>query len=359
MSALFLSILSECWHLLLEAAPYVLFGFFAAGLLKGLVAEDFVVRHLGKSSGGSVFKAALFGVPLPLCSCGVIPAAIGLRKQGASKGASAAFLVSVPETGVDSIAITWALLGPLLAIVRPVAALLTATLTGLLINRLPEGPVEQEAATATCQDNCCGAKEPLAVKAPLWVRIRAGQRYAFGDLLGDIGKWLLLGILIAGVISSLVPEALVGHYLGSEFMSLLIMLLVGVPLYICASASTPIAAALILKGLSPGAALVFLMAGPATNAATLTLVLRYFGRGATAIYLASIAFCSLLFGFLLNRFVGLAGIDPIAWVTQSEDPLSSAFEVFSALVLLGLIANSLLPSKKGPSDCGCGDSCSS
>ncbi len=357
MLDLVIGILAECWDILLESAPYVLFGFFATGLLRALVPEDVVARHLGKSSVGSVLKASLFGVPLPLCSCAVIPAAIGLRKQGASKGASAAFLVSVPETGVDSVAITWALLDPVMTIVRPVAAFLTATITGLLINLLPEEAAQPEdKEQSSCGNSCCGAEQ--APQQPLMRRLRDGQTFAFGELLGDIGKWLLIGILVAGVISFLVPDDFMTRYLGSEFISLLIMLAVGIPLYICASASTPIAAVLILKGLSPGAALVFLLAGPATNAATLTVVYRFFGRAATGIYLASIAVSSLLFGFLLNRFYALAGIDIISWVKPHEISASSPFAVVSAVLLLVLIGKNFLPGKKS-SDCGCGDSCSS
>lgn len=138
MLTLFLDILLACWHILLEAAPYVLIGFFAAGLLKALIPDDIVARHLGHNGASSVFKASLFGIPLPLCSCGVIPAAIGLRKQGASKGATASFLISVPETGVDSMAITWALLDPLMTLLRPLSAFMTAICAGLWINRLPE-----------------------------------------------------------------------------------------------------------------------------------------------------------------------------------------------------------------------------
>ena len=149
-----LAILAECWDILAESAPYILFGFFAAGLLKAVIPEEAVARHLGRNSLGSVLKASLFGVPLPLCSCGVIPAAVGLRKQGASKGSSAAFLVSVPETGVDSIAITWALLDPVMTVVRPVAAFLTATTTGLLINRLPEEETVPAAAEEAQEPGC-------------------------------------------------------------------------------------------------------------------------------------------------------------------------------------------------------------
>ncbi len=363
MLEIMIGILAECWEILLESAPYVLFGFFAAGLLKALVPEEAVVRHLGKSSTGSVLKASLFGVPLPLCSCGVIPAAIGLRKQGASKGASASFLVSVPETGVDSIAITWALLDPIMTLVRPVSAFLTATVTGLLINLLPEesgAPEEIKEDSCGCGSSCSSDDSSSADNPPLLKRLREGISYAFGDLLGDIGKWLLIGIVVAGVISYLVPDDFFVHYLSSEFTSLLIMLAVGIPLYICASASTPIAAALVLKGLSPGAALVFLLAGPATNAATLTVVYRYFGRAATGIYLASIAVCSLVFGYLLNRLYGMTGIDITRWVEQAESATSSPFALISALLLLILIAKNFLPGRHGSSsDCGCGDSCSS
>jgi uncharacterized membrane protein YraQ (UPF0718 family) len=358
MLDIFMGILAECWEILLESAPYVLLGFFATGLLKALVPEETIVRHLGKSSAGSVLKASLFGVPLPLCSCAVIPAAIGLRKQGASKGASAAFMVSVPETGVDSVAITWALLDPLMTLVRPVSAFITATVTGLLINILPEeSATPKNAEQGGCGSSCCAAEESSDNRPPLLRRLRDGQSFAFGALLGDIGKWLLIGIVIAGVISFLVPDDFMTRYLGSEFLSLLIMLIVGIPIYICASASTPIAAALILKGLSPGAALVFLLAGPATNAATLTVVYRYFGRAATAIYLASIAFCSLLFGYLLNRFYAFSGVDIVGWVAQGESVDSSPFALAAAILLLILIARSMLPQRKGAaSPCDCNDS---
>lgn len=348
-------ILIECWEVLVEASPYVLFGFLATGLLKALIPEEMVARHLGKNSTSSVLKASLFGIPLPLCSCGVIPAAIGLRKQGASKGASASFLVSVPETGVDSIAITWALLDPIMTLVRPLSAFLTATITGLLINLLPEEAAKVAAPNAGncgCSSSCGGDQSKQPAQPPMLQRVRAGLAYAFGDLLGDIGKWLLIGIAVAGVISYLVPDDFFIRYLSSEFTSLLIMLVVGIPLYICASASTPIAAALVLKGLSPGAALVFLLAGPATNAATLTVVGRYFGRAATAIYLTSIATCSLLLGYLVNRLYTSTGTDITGWVSKVGAAGESPVMVLSAVVLLLLLARCYWPRRKA-ADCGC------
>lgn len=341
-------ILIECWEILVESAPYVLFGFLAAGLLKALLPEETVARHLGKNSAASVLKASLFGIPLPLCSCGVIPAAIGLRKQGASKGASAAFLVSVPETGVDSIAITWALLDPLMTVIRPAAAFFTATVTGLLINRLPEEKnvlpeeITQE-SSCSCSSSGGGSEAEKPSRPFLSRRLKGGIGYAFGDLLKDIGSWLLLGIAIAGVISYLVPDDFFTRYLGNELLSLLIMLVVGIPLYICASASTPVAAALVLKGLSPGAALVFLLAGPATNAATITVVARYFGRAETMLYLVSIALCSLGLGWLTNRLYACSGLDITQWVSEVGAAAESPVIVAAAVVLLLLMARCYWP----------------
>jgi len=344
----------ECWYIFKEAAPFVLFGFFAAGVLKALMPDDFVSRHLGSTGTRSVLKASLFGVPLPLCSCGVIPVAIGLRKQGASKGATASFLVSVPETGVDSIAITWALLDPVMTVVRPVAAFLTAVATGICINLLPEKNSSDEHTRAAD----CNASQPQArgsnKREPVFIRLKQALTYAFSDLLKDIGKWLILGIIIAGIISYLVPEQFFEEYLGGGDISLLIMLLVGIPLYICASASTPIAAALIIKGLSPGAALVFLLASPATNAATLTVISKCLGKAATATYLSVIALSSLVIGWLVNHLYGWMGIDVMAWVGPTTQHSDSVIYLLSALVLLGLLSWLYLPrNKTDNSECGC------
>jgi hypothetical protein len=343
-------IITESWILLIEAAPFVLFGFLAAGLIKAFIPENFVAHHLGHSTGGSVIKASLLGIPLPLCSCGVIPAAIGLRKQGASKGASAAFLISTPESGVDSIAITWALLDPLMTLARPLAALFTATVTGLLINLLPEekagipGYIEAE-ITETCPDSCC-TNHHHPPPASLKLKLLSGIRFAFGGLLGDIGKWLLIGILISGFISYLLPTSFFEEHLQGEFSSLIVMLGVGVPLYICASASTPIAAAMVLKGLSPGAALVFLLAGPATNAATITVISKFWGKNVTFIYLGTIACSSLFLGWILNRIYALFAIDITQWVSTSEMETGHPLSIISALLLLTLVARSLFSRHK-------------
>lgn len=355
MNNFIVGILLECWDILKEAAPFVLFGFFAAGVLKAMIPDDFVARHLGKNGTSSVLKASLFGIPLPLCSCGVIPVAIGLRKQGASKGATASFLVSVPETGVDSIAITWALLDPVMTAVRPVSAFLTAVVTGICINLFPDketNPVKES------DDNCDWSSEQEETnkkREPFVTRLKESLTYAFTDLLKDIGKWLILGIVIAGTISYFVPDGFFEKYLGGEFSSLLIMLVVGIPLYICASASTPIAAAMVLKGLSPGAALVFLLAGPATNAATMTVIAKHLGRTATVIYVSVISVSSLAFGWLVNRLYAWLGIDVMEWVNPAEHNSDSIVYLLSAIVLIALLAWLYLPCKKNNSDCGCNE----
>ena len=343
----------ETWHIFTDAAPYVIFGFLAAGLIKAILPDDAVARHLGGGSFAAVVKASLLGIPLPLCSCGVIPAAIGLRRQGAGRGPSAAFLVSTPESGVDSIAITWALLDPVMTVVRPVAAFITGTLTGLLISLLPEEKTELDVEQTACGCPDAGGASASIQKAPLMSRVVDGTRYAFGELLKDIGGWLLLGVLIAGLVATLVPDGFFAMLFEYQAASLVLMLLVGIPLYMCASASTPIAAALVLKGLSPGAALVFLLAGPATNAATLTVVARFWGRKATLVYLSVIACCSLVLGWLVNEFYAWAGLDITRWVTTSEAHAVSVWGNLAALVLLVLIGRAFWVSRK---TAGCCDS---
>jgi uncharacterized protein len=349
MDKLLFDIARACWEILLTSAPWVLIGFGFAGLLKGFLPPSLITRHLGNNRFGSVIKASLFGVPLPLCSCGVIPAAISLHKQGANKGATAAFLISVPETGVDSMAITWALLDPIMTIIRPVAAFVTATLAGVMINLLHQ-PAEATPVPAPEKTQCgCSStcSSLLSVeKKSLGEKLKTGLEFAFGELLEDIGKWLVLGIIMAGVFTALLPADFFEQYLSNEFSGLLIMLLAGVPLYICATASTPIAAALVLKGLSPGAALVFLLAGPATNLATMTVVYRYFGRPATIIYLLAIAVCSVALGWLTNRWYLATGSKILNWSTGNQLDHHAGWSIFAALLLIVLLLRAWLSALK-------------
>ncbi len=343
----FLSLLRASWSVLVEAAPWVLIGFLAAGLIKAFVSEDSLARHLGGNSPLTVFKAALLGAPLPLCSCGVLPAAVGLRRRGAGSGAATAFLISTPETGVDSIAVSWALLGPLMAVVRPLAALVTAICAGLLANALDRPGEERPAASlvtlsttaCSCGARCAGGPP----KSGLASRLRLGLEHAFGDMLADIGPWLLLGILLAGVIETLLPGDVLTSLPHGGIFPHLAMLVVGVPLYVCATASTPIAAALILKGLSPGAALVFLLAGPATNAASLTLILRLLGKRVAAAYLLAIGVCSLGLGLSLDLFLAwsVLAVAPTPPGTNAEG--SEWLGTAAAIVLLATIIRATRP----------------
>jgi uncharacterized protein len=330
-------VLLGAWHMLLEVSPFLLLGFAIAGALRVLLPENWITRRLGGKGAGPVIKAALLGVPLPLCSCGVIPAALGLRKEGASRGATLSFLVSTPETGVDSIAVTYAILGPFFAVLRPVTAFVNAVICGLMADSFggpDEGPPPEP---DTCA--CCGeeGKDHRHSRAE---RVRGALHFAYDDLLRDIAGWLLLGLLLAGVIGAFLSPELVKDHIGSEWVELLLILLVSIPLYICATASTPVAAALVLAGFSPGAALVLLLAGPATNIATLLMVGRFLGLRAAAIYLTSIAATSLLAGWLVNR---LAEVLPTPIIGDAPaEAIPHWLMLTSALILLGLMGRLLV-----------------
>ena len=246
----------DFWATLCEMSPYLLFGFFAAGVLSVLVSREFVERHLGGHGFWPVLKATLFGIPLPLCSCSVIPVTASLRKHGAGRGAATAFLISTPQTGVDSIFVTFALLGPLFAIFRPVAALVSGLLGGAVVDVVePHGEDDTE-PVKECEDACC-AENGQGKVAKIF-------SYGFVDLPRDIGKALLIGIVIAGVIGAAMKGKPLAD-VGTGIPAILVMMLLGIPVYVCATASVPVAGALILAGVSPGAALAFLMTGPATR----------------------------------------------------------------------------------------------
>jgi uncharacterized membrane protein YraQ (UPF0718 family) len=269
-----------------------------------------------------------------------LPAAVSLQKQGANKGATTAFLISTPESGVDSIAVTYALLDPVITVARPAAALITATAAGVAQNVLDRGEgVTPTTPDLSCPvDGCCDrtfcSTEEHKRHHTFGEKIWAGIKYAVTDVWSDMASWFLIGLLLAGLITSVVPEAWFSSYLGGGLASMLIMLAVGIPLYICATASTPIAAALILKGVSPGAALVFLLAGPATNVTSLTVLLKVLGKRATGIYLFAIALFTVLFGLLLDKVYGLFGLVPQALVGKAGELMPAWAEWFGAAVLL-------------------------
>ncbi|MDM8546632.1 permease [Candidatus Venteria ishoeyi] len=305
---LFIHILEQTLYFYNEIAIYLVLGFVIAALLHILFPESLVRKHLGHNSFLSVLKSTAFGIPLPICSCGVVPVAASLKKSGASNGATVSFLISTPQIGADSYLITYSLLGWIFGVFRIMAALITALAAGLFVNlfqRKPTGIDKQEATSSGTQET---AKD----------RLSHIGRYIEYELLGPIANALLIGIVIAGFISALVPENFFEAWMGGTWTSMLVMLVVGIPLYICASASTPIAASLILKGMSPGAALVFLLVGPATNAMSIATVLKIVGKRATAIYLLTIAVVSLLLGGLLNLMVAHYGMGQIIFTHQHE-----------------------------------------
>jgi uncharacterized membrane protein YraQ (UPF0718 family)/copper chaperone CopZ len=261
-------ILKEIWNLLIEMSPYLLFGFFIAGILNLIIPREKIYKHLSGNKLSSVIKASLFGVPLPLCSCGVIPVAAYLRKEGAGKSSTVSFLSSTPTTGVDSILATYSLLGPLFAVIRPVAAffagIMSGSLTGIFEKKQNAKEIEPPEGNSC---NICNSEEPHSHSFS--EKIKNVFQYGFIELIDDAGKWILIGVIAGGIIGFLIPGNFIEQYLGNPLLAYPIMLLISIPMYICATGSIPIAAALIIKGMAPGAGLIFLIAGPATNTATL------------------------------------------------------------------------------------------
>ncbi|UCF16397.1 MAG: permease [Phycisphaerales bacterium] len=314
----------EFWATVAEMSPYLLFGFFVAGLLSVLVSQTFVERHLGGRGLWPLLKASVFGVPLPLCSCGVIPVSMSLHKHGASKGATVSFLLSTPQTGVDSIFVTLSLLGPVFAIFRPFAAFATGIVGGSLVDALTHGQSGEVEKPDKCTDECCADAGKMG-------RFSRGMKYGFVTLPRDIGKAMLVGLAVAALISAIVPDGYFAEKLGTGILAMVVMMFLGIPVYVCATASVPVAAALIMKGLSPGAALVFLMTGPATNAASFATIWKTMGNRTALAYIAAVAGCALLSGILLDS---LAATVKYAVVTRPGWMLPAPVKYAAAAILL-------------------------
>ncbi|OGX47018.1 MAG: hypothetical protein A2306_02315 [Omnitrophica WOR_2 bacterium RIFOXYB2_FULL_38_16] len=347
MMDIVIGVLIESFDLLNKMSIYLLFGFLFAGILHIFLKEGTIAKHLGKSDFSSVIKASLFGIPLPLCSCGVIPAALSLKKEGASKGAILSFLISTPTTGIDSILATYGLLGGVFAAFRVFAAFITGITAGLVANIFFKAErIFSEEKKDTVVKSCCSHHKavPSNVVAD---KIKGVFQYAFVDLLKDTGVWILLGILIGGMISYFIPEVFISKYLGSGLQSMLIMMLVGIPMYVCASGSLPIVSALMLKGMSPGAAFVFLLAGPATNTAALTLITKEFGIKVTAIFLGSIVVCGLLLGMLLDKVWGYLNINITTHLMHKSAMFGPWMEIMASVILLaGILYNLFSPKNR-------------
>ena len=361
---------SNLLELSLEAAPWLVLGLIIGGLIKVLIPTEFLQRHLKDSGPLSIIKAALLGAPLPLCSCGVIPAALGLRKAGASKPATVSFLVSTPETGVDSISISYALLGPFMAIARPVAAIVSAITAGLLVGKAEDrehvqaelisarengccdsSSVKKDSCCSTetaATDGCCTAssidstalsccgtdaaqeQKPENLTQKSW----SGIRYAFTQLLDDIIIWLIIGLAFSAAVKTFLPPSFLSEW-GSGLPAMLVMVVIGIPMYVCATASTPIAAGLMMAGISPGTALVFLMAGPATNISTLGIIGKELGRRSLTAYLTGVGVIALASGLFLDYLIKLWSIDIQAQLTASAHFIPQTI-AWIALVILAI-----------------------
>ena len=312
-----MTLLNSFWDLVIESAPWLLVGYLLAGVIKQVIPSSWVEKQLAKPGVASVIKGAVIGAPLPLCSCGVIPTALAIRKSGASKGATASFLVATPETGVDSISYSYAILGPLFAIARPVGALLSAVTAGLLVRVMDtdDSLVDELSASGSCcsseksepaESSCCSSKKFEPVQPSLREKLVSAVQYGYGRMISDTAKWLTIGLVAATFITAFVPQSFFLQW-GDGLVAMLIMVVVGLPMYICATASTPVAASLLFAGISPGAALVFMLTGPATNIATMGVIREQLGNRSLAAYLIGVISMAILCGLALNQAFAVFG----------------------------------------------------
>lgn len=343
--------MKEIFDLINGMAPYLLLGFFLAGVMHAFVPQTLYRRYLGGHSFRAVLNAALLGIPLPLCSCGVIPTAMSLRKEGASKGATVSFLISTPQTGVDSIIATYSLMGLPFALIRPLVALVTSLLGGCLVNKLDdkESPEVQQGASSVAED--------VAQKSFVQ-RMKSAFRYAFVEMMQDIGRWLLLGLVVAGLITVFVPDSFFALFADKPLLSMLLVLAFAVPMYLCATGSIPIAVTLILKGLSPGTALVLLMAGPAVNVASMLVISKVMGKKTLALYLLSIVSGAIFFGLGIDYLLPREWFaTPLAYIHDCHEHGMSWFNLGCFVALLLLLANAFILRYRKPQACGCHGSC--
>ena len=370
--------MDEILLLINEMSPYLLLGFLLAGLMHAFIPGRYYTRFLSKPTLGSVINAAIFGIPLPLCSCGVIPTAMSLRKEGASRGAVTSFLIATPQTGIDSIIATFSLMGVPFAVIRPIAALITAVLGGWMVNtfvslrdrrahrEMAEGTIvkTEETETCTCHchchenkaESCCPEGDcddhhhhhhhsgehhhhsshhhhshhhhsssaschchDRKIPNTIGGKIVEALRYAFLDMMSDIGKWLVIGLVVAGLITIYVPDEVFTIFKDNTMASMILVLIISIPMYLCATGSIPIAVVLMLKGLTPGAALVLLMAGPACNMASILVIRKGLGFRTLVIYILSIVIGAVFFGCLIDWLQYSGMIDFTSRVSQTME----------------------------------------
>ena len=281
------------WDICLEMAPFLILGFVFSGIISVFIDDTLVYKQIGQKKFSSIIKSTLLGIPLPLCSCGVIPVAATLKDYGASKGATTSFLVSTPQTGIDSIFLTYGMLGPVFAIFRPVAAFVSGIFCGIVVNSFDKDKVFQPQPINKFSKN----------SATIFEKIKIGVEYGFLTLPKDIVVPLFQGLLIAACIGYFIPPDFIASFISSNsFLEYFVMLIVSLPLYVCATASIPIALVLFMKGVSPGAVFVFLMAGPATNASSIAVIGNIMGKKILYLYISLIASTAVFFGILFDLF---------------------------------------------------------
>ena len=328
--------MTEILHLINEMSPYLLLGFLFAGLMHAFIPRAVYSRYLSKQNIRSVINAALLGIPLPLCSCGVLPTAMSLRKEGASHGAVVSFLIATPQTGVDSIIATYSLMGLPFAIIRPVAALFTAVFGGTLVNKSGQTSTPSDLEEESCT-TCCGHHAEAAPSMSFWQKIKVALEYAYVDMVKDIGKWLVVGLIVAALITVFVPDEWFAVFKDNTWLSMLLVLAISIPMYICATGSIPIAVALMLKGLTPGAALVLLMAGPAANMASILVIRQQLGTRTLIAYLASIIAGAVAFGFVIDYLLPRDWFTSALVATQECHTTGNWFQWFCTAILAVLL----------------------
>ncbi len=330
-----INILHEIQIVAGQMSPYLLFGFLAAGVLHVLVSPEWMRRHLGGRGVMPVIKSVLLGVPLPLCSCGVIAVTASMRRQGAGRGAATGFLLATPQTGVDSIAATWGMMGPVMGVFRPVVALITGIIGGAIASFFDKDTLAEPVQGNSCSDGCHEERAPRSLGEVL--------RYGLVTLPRDIAKPLIIGVILAGLIAALAPPDLLAPYIGGGILAMIIMTVVGIPLYVCATASIPVALSFMHLGASPGAALAFLIAGPATNAATIATVWKVMGRTTAFVYLATVFVGAIVSGILFDALSKALDMPLVHDMTtaHSHEPENALMNLFWAILLAAIVLHSM------------------
>lgn len=321
-------------YLFIEMSPYILLGLLFVGVLNLFVKKESITKHLGKNDLSSIIKASLFGVPLPLCSCGVVPTSVYFAKSGASKGSVISFLTSTPQTGVDSIIATYGMMGPVFAVFRPFAAFFMGIINGTFVNKFSKNDVNTEILFQDYDENHSNNNFKNKFKSYL--------HYSFVEFLDDIAPQFAVGLIIAATITYFIPDNFFsGSLIQDGITGMLAIILVGVPMYVCATSSIPIAVSLIAKGFSPGVAFVFLAVGPATNAASFAILMKVLGKKTAIAYLFALIASSIAFGYLLDFIFAFLNIDPKSQISlghiHHSNEQSPFFLAVSLIFLILLI----------------------